>query len=79
MIEVADFPARIMGSIFGLVAMIATWGMPLGPPVGGWLFDWFGGYGWLFVASSAIGTAAVFVAMTVRPHRPRAVVVAAAA
>ena len=46
------FPAKIMGSVFGVVAMISTLGMALGPPVGGWLFDRFGGYGWLYVASS---------------------------
>ena len=51
------FPAKIMGSVFGVVAMISTLGMALGPPVGGWLFDRFGGYGWLYVASSAIGVA----------------------
>ena len=63
------FPAKIMGSVFGVVAMIAALGMALGPPVGGWLFDRFGGYGWLYVASSAIGIAAALMAMTVRPHR----------
>jgi MFS family permease len=65
------FPARIMGSVFGVVAMISTVGMALGPPVGGWLFDAFGGYGWLYVASSAIGAAGVVIALTVRPHRVR--------
>ena len=65
------FPAKIMGSVFGVVAMISTLGMALGPPVGGWLFDWYGGYGWLYVASSAIGVAGVLIALTVRPHRPR--------
>ena len=73
------FPAKIMGSVFGVVAMISTLGMALGPPVGGWLFDWFGGYGWLYVASSGIGIAAVLIAMTVRPHLPRPVAFAAAA
>ena len=73
------FPARIMGSVFGVVAMIATLGMALGPPLGGWLFDWFGGYGWLYIASSAIGVAGVLIAMTVRPHRFPAVAVTAAA
>jgi MFS family permease len=63
------FPAKIMGSVFGVVAMISTFGMALGPTVGGWLFDHFGGYGWLYVASSAIGVAAALIAMTVRPHR----------
>jgi MFS family permease len=73
------FPAKIMGSVFGVVAMISTLGMALGPPVGGWLFDWFGGYGWLYVASSGIGIAGVLIAITVRPHQPRPVAFAAAA
>jgi MFS family permease len=73
------FPAKIMGSVFGVVAMISTLGMALGPPVGGWLFDWFGGYGWLYVASSGIGIAGMLIAMTVRPHLPRPVAFAAAA
>ena len=72
------FPAKIMGSVFGVVAMIAALGMALGPPVGGWLFDRFGGYGWLYVASSAIGIAAALMAMTVRPHPPRPMVLATA-
>jgi MFS family permease len=72
------FPAKIMGSVFGVVAMISTLGMALGPPVGGWLFDRFGGYGWLYVASSSIGIAGVLIAMTVRPPLPRPVVLATA-
>ena len=63
------FPAGIMGSVFGVIAAISTVGMALGPPVGGWLFDRFGGYGWLYIASSAIGIGAVLIAMTVRPMR----------
>ena len=74
----AYFPAKIMGSVFGVVAMISTLGMALGPPVGGWLFDQFGGYGWLYVASSAIGIAGALIAMTVRPHLPQPVAIAAA-
>jgi MFS family permease len=73
------FPAKIMGSVFGIVAMIAASGMALGPPVGGWLFDRFSGYGWLYVASSTIGIAAALIAMTVRPHRPHPVAFATAA
>ena len=72
------FPAKIMGSVFGIVVMISTLGMALGPPVGGWLFDQFGGYGWLYVASSAIGVAGVLIAMTVRPYLPQPVAIAAA-
>jgi MFS family permease len=72
------FPAAIMGTVFGVVAMIAALGMALGPPVGGWLFDRFGGYGWLYLASSAIGIAAALLAMSVRAH-PRGSVVLAPA
>ncbi len=74
----AYFPAKIMGSVFGVVAMVSTLGMALGPPVGGWLFDHFGGYGWLYVASSTIGIAGALIAMTVRPHLPQPVAIAAA-
>jgi MFS family permease len=73
------FPAGIMGSVFGVVAMIAAFGMALGPPVGGWLFDTFGGYGWLYVGSSAIGITAALMAMTVRPRRPRPMALVAVA
>jgi MFS family permease len=73
------FPAKIMGSVFGVVAMISTMGMALGPPVGGWLFDHFGGYGWLYVASSAIGVVGALIALTVRPRQLRPVVIVAAA
>jgi MFS family permease len=72
------FPAKIMGGVFGVVALISTLGMALGPPVGGWLFDHFGGYGWLYVASSAMGVAGALIAMTVRPHRPLPVALSAA-
>ena len=73
------FPAKIMGSVFGIVAMISTLGMALGPPVGGWLFDRFGGYGWLYAASSAIGIAAALLAMTVRSRRQRPMTLVAVA
>jgi MFS family permease len=61
------FGERIMGSVFGAVSTVATLGMALGPVAGGWLYDAFGGYGWLFVASSGIGVGAVAIALTFRP------------
>jgi MFS family permease len=72
------FPAKIMGSVFGIVAMIAALGMALGPPAGGLLFDRLGGYGWLYVASSAVGIAAALMAMTLRPRGRRSAMLAAA-
>lgn len=63
------FASRIMGTVFGAVSMTATFGMAIGPVAGGWLFDRFGGYVWLYVASCAIGVAAVAIAATVRPPK----------
>jgi MFS family permease len=67
------FPARIMGSVFGVVAMVSTLGMAVGPPIGGWLFDTFGSYVWLYISSMGLGTAAVAIALVVRPPRLAAV------
>ena len=64
------FGARIMGSIFGAVAMASTIGMAIGPAAGGWAYDTLGGYFWLYVGSSAIGLGAVAIAFTFRPPRP---------
>jgi MFS family permease len=63
------FPGGIMGSVFGVVAMISTLGMAIGPVAGGWLFDTFGGYAWLYVGSFGVGLGAVAIACTVRPPR----------
>jgi MFS family permease len=61
------FSDRIMGTVFGAVSMAATFGMAIGPLTGGWIFDRFGGYVWLYVGSFGIGLAAVAIALMVRP------------
>jgi MFS family permease len=63
------FGAQIMGTVFGAVGFASTLGMAFGPPVGGWLYDAFGSYGWLFIASSGIGLGAMAIALTFRPPR----------
>jgi len=63
------FGARIMGTIFGAVAFVSTLGMALGPWAGGWLYDAFGSYVWLFIGSAGIGLGAVAIALTSRPPR----------
>ena len=70
------FGERIMGTAFGAIAFVSTLGMALGPWAGGWLYDSFGGYAWLFVGSVGIGIAAVAIATTFRPpvHRPISIV-----
>jgi MFS family permease len=63
------FGPRIMGTTFGAVSMAASFGMALGPWAGGWIFDTFNGYGWLYIGSFGIGLGAVAIALTFRPVR----------
>ena len=42
-------------------------GPPFGPLAGGWVFDTFGAYTWLYVVSLAIGFGAAGIALTFRP------------
>jgi MFS family permease len=63
------FGERIMGTAFGALAFVSTLGMALGPWAGGWLYDTFGGYFWLFLGSFGIGLGAVAVALTFRAPR----------
>jgi MFS family permease len=66
------FGAKIMGTVFGAVAMLSTLGMAVGPWAGGWIYDNLGGYFWLYIASCAIGLGAVAIAATFRPPEARA-------
>ncbi|MBN8897243.1 MAG: MFS transporter, partial [Rhodospirillales bacterium] len=61
------FGPRIMGSVFGAATMISSLGMALGPVLGGWIFDTFGAYGWLYVGSFAIGLGAAAMALFFPP------------
>lgn len=71
------FGARIMGSVFGAVAMVSTLGMAIGPWAGGYVYDRFASYDWFYIASLSIGIGAVLIALTFRP--PRQMTAAAAA
>jgi len=64
------FGAKIMGTTFGAVGFVATLGMAMGPLAGGWLYDSFGSYFWLYMGSFGIGLGAVAIAITFRPPRP---------
>ena len=63
------FGARIMGTMFGAVNMAATLGMALGPWAGGWLYDAYSSYFWLYVGSFGIGLGAAAIALSFRPPR----------
>jgi MFS family permease len=73
------FGARVMGTAFGAVAMVSLLGMAIGPWAGGWLFDTFGSYFWLYIGSCGIGVGAIAIACTFRPPVHRTVALAAGA
>ena len=61
------FGQRILGAVFGAAAMVSSLGMAAGPAIGGWMFDTFGGYTWMYVYSGAIGLGAVAIAFAFPP------------
>ncbi len=61
------FGQRIMGTVFGAATMLSSLGMAFGPLAGGWIFDTFATYSWLFLGSAAVGLAAVAVALAFPP------------
>jgi len=61
------FGQHIMGTVFGAATMLSSLGMAFGPLAGGWVFDTFDAYGWLFIGSSAVGLGAVAVALAFPP------------
>ena len=61
------FGQRILGAVFGAAAMVSSLGMALGPALGGWIFDTFGRYTWMYSGSAAIGLGAVAIALAFPP------------
>jgi MFS family permease len=61
------FGQRIMGTVFGAATMTSSLGMAFGPLIGGWIYDAFNGYAWLFIGSAAVGLGAVLLALTFPP------------
>ena len=71
------FGQQIMGTVLGAAAMVSSLGMALGPSVGGWIYDSFGGYTWLYIGSFAIGLGAVAIAFAFPAPRLRPLALAA--
>jgi MFS family permease len=61
------FGQQVMGTVFGAATMLSSIGMAFGPLAGGWVFDTFHAYGWLFIGSFAVGVGAVAVALAFPP------------
>jgi MFS family permease len=65
------FDQRLMGTVFGAATMLSCVGMALGPVVGGWIFDTYHDYRWLYLSSMTIALAAAALAVAF-PPLPRA-------
>ena len=61
------FGQHIMGTVFGAATMTSAIGMAFGPVAGGWIFDTFDAYSWLFIGSAAVGLGAVAIALAFPP------------
>jgi MFS family permease len=57
------FGQHIMGTVFGAATMLSSLGMSLGPVGGGWVFDNFHNYAWLYIASGLVAAGAVMLAL----------------
>ncbi len=57
------FPPRILGTVLGAAGLLSGLGMALGPLAGGWLFDRFGSYAWMYIGAMMVGLAAAGIAL----------------
>jgi MFS family permease len=61
------FPQRVLGTVLGGAMMFSSLGMALGPLGGGWIFDHFGGYTWLYLGALTLGLGAAAIALAFPP------------
>jgi MFS family permease len=61
------FGRRVMGTVFGAATMTSSLGMAFGPLAGGWIFDSFNSYSWLYIGSMGVALGAVAVALAFPP------------
>jgi MFS family permease len=64
------FSQDVMGTVLGAASITSFLGMALGPVGGGWVYDTFGSYHWLYIASASLGAVAAAMALAF-PARPR--------
>jgi MFS family permease len=64
------FGQRIMGTVFGAATMVSALGMAFGPLIGGYIYDTFNAYAWLYIGSAAVGLGAALLAFAFPPQRP---------
>ena len=61
------FSQSVMGTVLGAAGITSSLGMAFGPVAGGWLYDTYGTYHWLYIASAAVGVAAALLALAFPP------------
>jgi MFS family permease len=61
------FGGKVIGTVFGAATMLSSIGMALGPVIGGWIFDTFANYSWLFIGSAMVGLGAAAIALAFPP------------
>ena len=57
------FAPQIMGSVLGAMTLLSGIGMALGPALGGWIYDHFHAYTWMYLGSLAVGLGAGAIAL----------------
>jgi len=67
------FGQAVMGTVLGAATMLSAIGMAIGPVGGGWVYDSFGSYGWMYVGSGllAFGAVAISLAFPMLPGERR--------
>ena len=65
------FGPRIMGTVFGAATLASSIGMAIGPLAGGWIFDSFGAYTWLYVGAALVALGAMAMALLFPPQPSR--------
>lgn len=58
------FGQHIMGAVLGALGLLSSFGMAFGPLIGGWVYDTFDGYSWMFIGSGIVGLGAMALAFT---------------
>ena len=53
------FPPQIMGTMLGTLSFASSIGMASGPAIGGWIYDNYHAYTWLYIGSMIVGLCAV--------------------
>ena len=65
------FPPQVMGTALGAMTLLSGLGMALGPALGGWIYDHFHAYTFMYLGSLAVGLGAGAIALAlprVRTH-----------